>query len=68
MDGIKGALQSKTVWGALLAVAGALAGMFHLNFGAAEQAQALDSIYAIVSAVGGLLAVYGRVVATKKIG
>lgn len=68
MDGIKNVLASKTVWGAALAVAGALAGIFHVNFGPADQAAAADAISALISAAGGLIAIWGRITATKKIG
>jgi len=63
MNDVKGILQSKTVWGAALAVIATglqLAGydLGDTN-GFAEQ---------IVAVIGGLLAIYGRITAVAKIG
>ena len=68
MDGIKNVLASKTICGAAIAVLAAMAGLFHLNFGAADQAQLLDAIDQIFTAIGGLIAIWGCVTATKRIG
>ena len=63
MNDVKGILQSKTVWGAALAIIATglqLAGYDLGNTdGLAEQ---------IVAVIGGLLAIYGRVTAVTKIG
>ena len=42
-------------------------GLFGITLGADEQAQVADAAMAIASAVGGLLAVYGRVKADKRL-
>lgn len=67
-DDFKNVFASKTVWGAALAVAGSVASLFHLNFGAVDQAATIDAVYAIAGGIGGLIAVWGRITATKKIG
>jgi len=63
MNDVKGILQSKTVWGAALAVLATLAQIAGYDLGdtngLAEQ---------VVAVVGGLLAIYGRVTAISKIG
>jgi len=63
MNDVKGILQSKTVWGAALAVIATLAQLAGYDIGdtnfLAEQ---------IVAVIGGLLAIYGRVTAVTKIG
>lgn len=63
MTDIKGILQSKTVWGAAIAVLATLLQILGYDLGdtngLAEQ---------IVAVIGGLLAIYGRVTAVAKLG
>jgi len=68
MDEVKGLLASKGVWGGVIAFLGALAAIFHIDFGAADQAATLDAVWQIVSAAGALLAIWGRITAKKRIG
>lgn len=62
MDDVKSMLQSKTIWGALIAVLATVAQIAGFDVGdtngLAEQ---------VVAVLGGLLAVYGRITAVKKI-
>lgn len=62
MDDVKGILQSKTVWGAAIAVLATLAQLAGYDFGdtngLAEQ---------VVAVLGGLLAIYGRITAVTKL-
>lgn len=60
--------QSKTVWGALIAIAAPLLGRAGLEVGGAEQAQIADALTTLAGTVGGLLALYGRLTATKGVG
>ena len=59
--------QSKTVWGALVAIAASILRIAGLEFGEAEQAELTDAIATIAGTAGGLLALYGRVTATLPI-
>ena len=63
MNDVKGILQSKTVWGAGIAVLATLAQLAGYDLGdtngLAEQ---------VVAVVGGLLAIYGRITAVTKLG
>ena len=68
MDGIKGFLASKTIWGAVVALLGTLGTLLGFDFGAADQATLLDSVYQVMEIGGILFAMYGRVVGSKKIG
>jgi hypothetical protein len=68
MDGAKQLIQSKTFWGAVVALAGAALTLGHYTLAPADAAQAVDLLSGIAGAVGGLIAIYGRVVATQKIG
>ena len=58
---------SKAVWGGLIAVGASIAGGFGVVVGADTQGQIADFIVIGVGAVGGLLAIYGRVKAGKTI-
>jgi uncharacterized membrane protein len=60
--------QSKTVWGGLVAVGAGIAGLFGLDLDAQAQGALAEHGVAIASAIGGLLAVYGRVKANSKVG
>lgn len=63
----KGWYQSKAVWGGIVALLAGILGIFGFNVGAEDQAALAETLLAIGSAVGGLLAIYGRVSASKKI-
>lgn len=60
-------LASKGVWGGLIAVAAGVAGVLGYNFSTADQASAMEAITAVISAFGGLLAIWGRVSARQPI-
>ena len=60
--------QSKTVWGALISIAAPLLGRAGLEVGGAEQAEIADALTTLAGTVGGLLALYGRLTATKGVG
>ena len=60
--------QSKTVWGALIAI---LASVLHaggFELGSKAQNELADGIVALTGAVGGLLALYGRLSAATRLG
>ena len=60
---------SKTVWGALIAIAAAIVGaIWQIDVPEEAQASAAELIVAVVSGVGGLIALVGRLVADTKIG
>jgi len=59
--------ESKTVWGGIIAVLSAIAGAFGYTVSPDMQAELATNITAIGGAVGGVLAVYGRVKATKSV-
>ena len=67
MEDAKQWYYSKTIWGALLAIGSSALQMKGLQIGAADQSTIVDSAVSIAGAVGGLLAVYGRVTASKPI-
>jgi hypothetical protein len=68
MDGIKGFFESKAVWGGIVAVLSGALAWGHYTLSADDAKQAVELITGIVTDIGGLIAIYGRVVASKKIG
>lgn len=68
MDQVKSWFQSKAVLGGILAFLGAVLGYFGIDFAAADQAEAVELVSQAAAAVGGLLAIWGRIRAEKKIG
>jgi hypothetical protein len=67
MNEFKALTESKTFWGAIVALAGSALTLGQYTLTPADAAQAVDLLSGMASAVGGLIAIYGRVVATKKI-
>jgi uncharacterized membrane protein len=67
MDGTKAWYQSKTIWGALIAIAAPLAQVIGLQLSADMQGELADIAVTFAGAIGGLLALYGRVVASTPI-
>lgn len=67
MDETKSWYMSKTVWGGLIAVAAGAAGAFGYTVAPDDQAQIVEAIVAIATVCGGLLAVFGRVKASKAV-
>jgi hypothetical protein len=68
MEGFKGFFESKAVWGGIVALVSAGASALHYSVSAADAANAVELFTAIATGIGSLIAIYGRVVATKKIG
>lgn len=54
---------SRTIWGSLVAVAAAIAGIGGISVGADAQSQIADAMVQAVGAAGALVAIYGRLVA-----
>ena len=63
MDGVKGFLTSKTIWGAIIAMVASIAKAAGYDIGGVD-----GWVNEIVAVLGAGFAIYGRVVATKKIG
>ena len=60
--------QSKAVWGGIIALLSAIAGAFGYAVSADDQSALSDIALTIGGAVGGLLAIYGRTKASKRVG
>lgn len=68
MTDTKTLLRSRAVWGAAIAIAAGLAGVFGWTVDEASQAATLELVEGAAALVGGALALWGRVRATKRIG
>lgn len=60
--------QSAGVWGGVCTVAFALAGAVGWQVAPADQAQAISYVTGIATGIAGLVALWGRVRATRRIG
>jgi len=63
MDGMKFWYQSKTVWGALIAIAASVLQVAGIELGSDVQADLAEIAVTLAGAAGGLLAIYGRITA-----
>lgn len=67
MEGVKSILTSKTIWGVIISLVGKLAAAGGYSVLPEDEALVSGAISLLVSTAGDLLAVYGRVKATKKV-
>lgn len=58
---------SKTVWGAVIAILASALNLGGYELGVLEQGQLIDGLVALAGSVGGIVAIYGRVVANHSI-
>ena len=71
MEGVKSLFASKTFWGALTAIAGilpTLLPLFGFSVSAEDSVGLVQQLGALIAAAGALFAIFGRIVASKKIG
>jgi uncharacterized membrane protein len=72
MEETKSWWQSKTIWGAVITIIALIASLFGYQIDPQTQQIILDRTMAIVTAVGtivgSVMAIYGRIKATKRIG
>ena len=68
MDDIKQWYVSKTVWGALIAILASLLQAAGIELDPATRGDMADNAVALAGAIGGLVAIYGRLTAEKRLG
>ncbi len=68
MNEVKTLAQSRTFWGAVMSLTGSALAGAHYTLTPADAASAVDIVVSFISGVGGLMAIYGRVKASKQIG
>jgi uncharacterized membrane protein len=66
-DNSKTWLQSKTIWGALIAIAASVAGLAGVGIEAGEEAEIVEGIISLVAAGGGILAIIGRIAVRSRL-
>ena len=68
MDDFKSLFASRTFWGGVIAVLAGVLGFFGYELGGPDQAALIEAGSAIAASVGGVIAIIGRIKASKKIG
>ena len=66
-DDLKAWYQSRTVWGALIAILASLANAAGIEVTAGDEGELADLIVAAVGTAGGLVALYGRILARRRV-
>lgn len=61
MDDTKPWYTSKTIWSGVVVAGASLLGLFGYQVGLADQATATDDIVMVVTGLGGLAAIIGRI-------
>lgn len=67
MNDVKGWLASQTVWAGIIGFAATVLALFHVDFGMTDQAATVDAITKVVAGAADLWAIYGRIIATKRL-
>lgn len=67
MYDVKSFFASKTIWGGLIALIASAAAIWGYAITPADQAQIVELVTGIGGIIGSVLAIYGRIVATRKI-
>jgi 2-methylisocitrate lyase-like PEP mutase family enzyme len=67
MEETKSIFASKTVWGGLIVIVAAVAGFFGYTISGEDQTSLIGLIDNAVLIFGGILAIWGRVTASKRI-
>jgi hypothetical protein len=68
MYGNKSIWASTTVWGGIVALLAGIAAIFGVTISEADQSILTEALLGISSALGGIIAIWGRIRATKQIG
>ena len=68
LHGWKSALTSKTIWSGIVAILAGLAGLLGYGLSQEEQRQLIELLVAVTSGLAGIGAIFGRVVARRRIG
>ncbi len=68
MDGIKPWYLSRTIWASVVTVASAAAAIIGIPVGGLDNAALIDSILQAVTAISGIVAIFGRLGAVSRIG
>lgn len=67
-EGTKSLFSSRTFWGAIVAAACGIAGIFGAEVTGVEQTAIVDGVSGVGVVIGTVIAIIGRMKATKKVG
>ena len=67
MYDVKSFFASKTIWGGIIALIASLSAIWGYAITPADQAQIVELVTGMGGIVGSVLAIYGRIVATRTI-
>ena len=67
MNEVKSVFASKTVWGGVVAILPPALSLVGVDLSPQDAQGIVEHVDTIISGIGGLLAIYGRVTATKAI-
>jgi hypothetical protein len=67
MNDLKTWYMSKTVWGGVVAILASSANLLGLEIGADDESGVVDALTALAAAVGGLIAIWGRISARSRL-
>lgn len=68
MTDIKPWWQSKTLWGAIVTIGSAALGLAGLELGETDREALIELLTSLGAAIGGVIAIFGRVTAKSRIG
>ena len=68
MTDIKPWWQSKTLWGAIVTIGSSALGLTGLDVGETDREALIELMTALGAAIGGLIAIFGRITAKNRIG
>jgi hypothetical protein len=68
MDEFKTLTQSRTFWGAVIGLGGSALSLGHYSLSPTDAASLVDLASGVATSIGSAVAIWGRVVASKKIG
>lgn len=67
MGELKNWYMSKTVWGGVVAILASCSHILGVEIGSDDQSGLVDGLTALATAAGGLVAIWGRISATKRL-
>ena len=67
MNDVKAWYRSRTVWGALIAILASLANAAGVEITTGDEGELADLVIAAVGTIGGLIALYGRIFARRRV-
>ena len=67
MNDVKAWHQSRTVWGALIAIAASLAHAAGVEITTGDEGELADLVVSAAGTIGGLLALFGRISARRRL-